>query len=376
MSSNTSPSLPRIAFCAFVFTSTMLQASDEATSSQSPNPADIAHARKLLEANKYAQILDTLSQHDHSDNIDVLTLLGDAHFHLNQLRKARGCYARILGLRADSEYARLRLGQVYVKEGKYGLAVEQLTTAENLGVSNTDIHRSLAEAYFNLHVSLGKTVEVDAPGRTAREFFNGLYLIEQTGKRRNHFLASPPESAIYQLSMASAMGASDAPTRLLEAEVWLMSRRYEYAAQACQSLYDDPDGKNLSEGERARFHYCWAKALWSLDEVEAFLDQTRKAATISPELYASEMGKAYENAAARYNQRGDLLQYIKYMELATLENYQSAKLHYRLGNGYWETGNRIKATQQWQITLQLEPDHPDRERMLGAIEQTSAAGRH
>jgi len=39
-------------------------------------------------------------------------------------------------------------------------------------------------------------------------------------------------------------------------------------------------------------------------------------------------------------------------------------LNYLLGNAYWEAGRTTEAADHWRQTLTLQPQHPDRVRML------------
>ena len=57
--------------------------------------------------------------------------------------------------------------------------------------------------------------------------------------------------------------------------------------------------------------------------------------------------------------------------LAVAEAPRTASLHQRLGDAYEEAQNYPAAVTQWRMVLDLEPDHPDRMKLLGSIDKYS-----
>jgi cytochrome c-type biogenesis protein CcmH/NrfG len=51
------------------------------------------------------------------------------------------------------------------------------------------------------------------------------------------------------------------------------------------------------------------------------------------------------------------------------ESPQTASLHFKLGNAYEEARNHDQAVVQWRMVLDLEPDHPQRMKLLNLIEK-------
>ena len=49
------------------------------------------------------------------------------------------------------------------------------------------------------------------------------------------------------------------------------------------------------------------------------------------------------------------------------ESPQTASLHLKLGDAYEEARKYTKAVVQWQLVLDLEPDHPRRMKLLNVI---------
>ena len=54
---------------------------------------------------------------------------------------------------------------------------------------------------------------------------------------------------------------------------------------------------------------------------------------------------------------------------AVAESPQTASLHLKLGNAYEEAQDHNKAMAQWRMVLDLEPDHPQRMKLLNLIEK-------
>lgn len=51
------------------------------------------------------------------------------------------------------------------------------------------------------------------------------------------------------------------------------------------------------------------------------------------------------------------------------ESPETASLHLKLGHAYEEAQKYAKAIAQWQMTLNLEPEHPKRMELLNLIEK-------
>ncbi len=50
----------------------------------------------------------------------------------------------------------------------------------------------------------------------------------------------------------------------------------------------------------------------------------------------------------------------------------TASLHLKLGNAHEEARKLDKAIQQWRMVLDIEPDHPQRTKLLNLIEKYTA----
>ena len=331
----------------------------------------LTKARQLENEDKYADIVtlfNSLPWNNH--NGESLALLGDAHARLNDYAKAQKCYLESIRKDAETAETRFKLGRVYLQQSKYGLSIESLNIAQQLGLSNADLHYCLAKAYMQTNSYTGKLIQASVADKTAGQFADTHYIIEQYSEKRNHFLLAPSKSAIYQLHLAIKQGLDTLDAHLMAAEIWLRMHRYNKAAEIYDAHKSAIDNSPLNAEKKAEIHFSWAKALYGSDDMEGYLEHLKLAANLDSKQFTTPLRESYAKIAARYNQRGDLKKYIHYMELASTEFLHNPELHYRLGNAYWEAGNTRSAVEQWNITLQLDPDHPDRKRMLSHFQDS------
>lgn len=88
---------------------------------------------------------------------------------------------------------------------------------------------------------------------------------------------------------------------------------------------------------------------------------------LDPEAYRSALVDGYLQVADRYNQAGQLTRYIDHLSLAVNESPQTTSLHLKLANAFEDARKYEDAVQQWRLVLDLEPDHPERTRLLNLI---------
>ena len=263
---------------------------------------------------------------------------------------------------ADSPDDHVTLGEVHAREERFALAAEQFERAIELGLDEPAVHLALANAYDRLANDVGRRLVVQRPGESAGTISDGVYLLRPLEGKPDLFVAAPPASAIYQVQRAIDLGIETPSALLLRADVLLNARSFDLAVSAYRALAEH--GGELTATEQKRLYHGFAEALYCADDVEGFLEYTRKALGLEPEPAFDKMASAYRRAAERYNQRGDVREYIRYLELAVAETPNDADLHYDLGIGYWEAGDRHQAVRQWRMALELAPDHPEKSRML------------
>ena len=88
---------------------------------------------------------------------------------------------------------------------------------------------------------------------------------------------------------------------------------------------------------------------------------------LDPEAYRSAVVDGYLQVADRYNQAGQLRKYIEHLALAVNESPQTTSLHLKLANAFEEARKYEEAVQQWRLVLDLEPEHPQRTKLLNLI---------
>ena len=77
--------------------------------------------------------------------------------------------------------------------------------------------------------------------------------------------------------------------------------------------------------------------------------------------------EAYLKVAEQHNQTGRLDKYTHYLKLAVGASPRTASLHLKLGNAYQEARKYDQAVRQWRMVLDLEPDHPERMKLINLI---------
>jgi tetratricopeptide (TPR) repeat protein len=128
-------------------------------------------------------------------------------------------------------------------------------------------------------------------------------------------------------------------------------------------------GPRVPEKEKALFYYYQAQAAFGTGQYDRYLDLLREAIKLDAKAYQATLIDAYLAVADQYNQAGNLDKYIEYLERAVNENPQTASLHLRLSYAYEEMHKYDQALAQWRMVLDLEPDHPDRLKLLNLIDK-------
>ncbi len=333
--------------------------------------AGLALAKILAGRKQWTKVSEVLGpilsvRHDY----EVYHLLAEAFYHQDNLKQARQHYEKAVEQNPRSASDHYQLGNIYLTEGKFALAAEAYGKAEQFGHETPALHYKLATAYFNLRNYLGRIEQRTVRGGAPGTIKDGFYLLEPVPGKQDRFFASPPASAIYQIQKAMDAGIAEPELTFLQANTWLKARRFKRALELfakLQDVYQD-ETKKISKDDRALFYYYYAQASFGVDDYEGYLAHLAKAIELDKATYEARRVKAYEQVAERYNQQGDLDNYIKYLKLAVAAAPDSASLHYRLGNAYHEAKQPESAAVQWRMTLELQPDHPERLRLLGLIE--------
>ncbi|UCG17396.1 MAG: tetratricopeptide repeat protein [Phycisphaerales bacterium] len=320
-----------------------------------------AEAREAVEAGR----------HDHAASLlESAVRLEPEHVQYRALLART--YARLgANDRAAAEY--VRLGDWYTDRGRHALAAEAFEQAEGLHRRDPQLHVRLARAYYELKQFLGTISIRRVPGASPGRIVGEYYLLGPVPNRPDTYYGCPPSSAIYRIQQAIDGGLEDAATRLLHGDIWLAAGRHAEALAVYRSIENHVPAK-----EQAGYYFRSARAALGVDATDEYFARLQRAIELDPQRYGPALADAYDAMARRCSRQGELATYIQYLERGADAAPASAELRYRLGNAYWEASRRTDAARQWQIALELQPDHPDRKRMLdliGAVGSVSSESR-
>ena len=323
----------------------------------------IASARTYADQEQYHKVIETLAPRPGPESsYQVNHLLSLAYFHTGNLPEARRRCQAAIGQNPKSAADHRLLADIYLGQEKFALAAECYQTARSLGLESPDLHYRLATAYFKLGNHTGRLFRLCLTGGAAGRITDEGYLIEPVPGQPECFFAAPPASAVYHLQRALDAGLDTLEAHLLWADIWLASGRYERALKIYQRLED-----RVGSQRRAEYHFAYARARLGVDDRQGYLDQLQEAIALDEKTYRPHLVEAYRQVADRYSADGDLQSYIRHLRLAVGEAPEAHDLRYALGNALFEAGRGLQACRQWQITLELQPDHPDRQRLLDLI---------
>lgn len=289
-------------------------------------------------------------------------LLGEAHYQKERFDKARVYFEEAIKLNAQSADDHYQLGNIYLAQKRFAKAAQAYETAGQLGLSKGAYHFKLASVYFNLHRYLGQVATVEVLGGKTGEIKNNWYLIDPLPGKPDTFYVAGPKSALFQAAKARALGVDVFELPFLEANIWLNAKRFDKADR----IYKELETK-VKPADEALFWYYSAQTALGLDAYDDYLARVNKAIRADPKLYKQTLADAYVTVAARYHQQGDTARYAEFLAKAVQENPLSARLHLALGDALWLDNRRDPALEQYRLVLELEPDHPDRVRLLNRL---------
>tara|TARA_R110002072_G_scaffold303130_1_gene495012 strand:- start:32184 stop:33515 length:1332 start_codon:yes stop_codon:yes gene_type:complete len=294
-------------------------------------------------------------------------MLAEAAYNLSDYENSRKYYREAIKLNPDSGPDHYQLGNIYLVENRFALAARSYETALNLGLDSVVLHYKLASAYFNLRNYFGHISEATTKAGKAGTISGDFYLIEAVPGKKDVFRVAPQRSAVFHIERAIEGGLGErADTQMLLANIYLNARRYDRAYEMYESL-----GDVVPEEDLALYAFYFAQSAFGVRKYDAYLEQLQTAVQLDPEAYRSALVDGYLQVADRYNQAGQLTRYIDHLALAVNESPQTTSLHLKLGNAYEDVRRYKDAVQQWRLVLDLEPDHPERTRLLNLIRNHS-----
>jgi tetratricopeptide (TPR) repeat protein len=309
------------------------------------------------------RILDPLLRYRH--DYPTYHMLAEAQNNLGQPEKARKSYEEAIKLNPQSASDHYQLGNIYLAGNFFALAAESYRSALRLGLDSPVLHYKLGSAYFNLRNYFGN-VSVQTVKSGAAGTINGpWYLIEPVPGQKDVFRCAPETSAIYQVAKALADGIEDRPDiHVLQATIYLNARRYAQAYEMFTKI-----GPKVPKEDKALFFYYDAQAAFGTGHYDRYLELLEEAIKLDPAAYKATRVDAYLAVADQYNQAGNLDKYIEFLAKAVDESPQTASLHLKLGYAYEEAQKYQPAIAQWRMVLDIEPDHPERIKLLNLIDK-------
>jgi tetratricopeptide (TPR) repeat protein len=315
-------------------------------------------------AAKWPEVVKTLEpllayRHDYP----TYHLLAEAHYNAGNQEKARACYEEAVKLNPASAPDHYQLGTIYLAGNFFARAVEAYTTALHLGTDTPVLRYKLGSAYFNLRNYFGQVRVRTVKSGSAGVIDGTWYLIEPSGAAEDAFLCAPERSAVYHIAKALADGLGDRPDiHVLLATTYLNAGRNAEAYAFFAAV-----APRVPKDDKALFLYYQAQAAFGTERFEEYLALLKDAIALNAEAYGSTLVDAYLKVADQHNQANDLAKYIEFLAKAVDETPENAALHLKLGNAYEEARAYDKAKAQWRMVLDIEPDHPQRMRLLNLL---------
>ncbi len=290
-------------------------------------------------------------------------LLAEAKYNLDDSDSARKYFEEAVKLNPKSGSDHYQLGNIYLARNFFALAAESYQSALRLGVDIPVLRYKLGSAYFNLRNYFGKISQITVKAGKPGTVYSGWYLVEPVPGKKDLFRAAPQTSAVYQVAKAIEGGLGDSPDiKFLLANIYLNAKRYAQAHEMLERIE-----KVIPKEDKALFYYYYAQSAFGIHQYDEYLKSLQKAIELDEPTYGSALVDAYMKVADRYNQLGRLDKYIEYLTKAVRQNPETASIHLKLGYAYEEAQQYAKATVQWQMVLDLEPDNPNRMELLNLI---------
>lgn len=291
-------------------------------------------------------------------------LLGESYGKQGRWREALRHYRQAIEAKPGAGGDYQAIGDIHFHEGRHALAAKAYLEAVSRGIVSAELHFALAKAFFALENDLGKVEVRVVKGGQVGQLLEDGYVLSVARGQKEAFHVCPVESAVYQIERSIDLGNKDPGARYLRGTIRLRIGRY------AESLSDYKAVEGAIGADRAaEYHAYRSEAHLGLEEYEAYLEHTKRAAKLAPERYGDRIASAYVEVAERYGQRGDLKNYIGYLEQAVKSAPGDPKMHYLLGYGYWDAHDRKRAAKHFRIVLELAPNSPDQGELLELVEQ-------
>lgn len=331
-----------------------------------PDQADAAIflSEILVEKKDWKEVIRVLKiTLDYRHTYLVHHRLAEAYYYQDNHKEALKNYLEAVKFHSKSARDHYQLGNIYLSRARYSTALEYYSKAASLGMDSGLLHFKMGTAYFNLKNYLGKVTTTEVKGETPGKISGGLFLIDQVPGKPNTFTAAPEESAIYHVQKAVDMGIDLPEVSFLKANIFYNSGHFDKALPLYEALQGKLKGDNLD-----LFHFYLGKTLFEKERWEESLEYFMKAAESNPKVYSNSLEEGYFRVALRLRREGDWKSCIHYLQEAIAISPRNPAYHLCLGNAYRELKEMDKAVVQWRLVLTLQPDHPEKEKLLEWIQ--------
>lgn len=269
------------------------------------------------------------------------------------------------GLKRFATDASLHLAKIdrSLAEQRYAGALREAREALRLCGPRTALQWRAARAYFALGEYFGDVSVETIPDGREGQFMRDRLLIEQR-EGKDRFLCCGERSALYQLRRALDAGLDTPAAHLMHAQIWQRMDKprvgYGIIKRREALLLENADGATLEIVARLAFE---------ADELGDFARYARAQARLDPGHSRKVLIESYLQLANRYNQRGDARMYVTCLERAARLAPADVDLAYRLGEACWDAGRREGAIESFHRVLELNPEHPQRGRIIERMGQ-------
>ena len=333
--------------------------------------ASLALADIYTRRERFERVVELLEPfYNPSASYELTHLLAGAYLHTDRLDKAEPLFRAIIERHPTAAVDRFELATIYQKQNRHALATSQFRKALDLGCDVEPIYLLYAKSLFALERYVEPVAQVTLGDASPGDLCPQGYVLGPSDGDSDSYHVAAIDSVVTQLAEARRWGTDTLEVGMMLARALNAARRYRSALIELERVkakftFDDP-------AQEARFVEEYAAAALGEGQVRTFLVRMKRAARLDPKRYRPKLLDAYRTAADHYNQLGDLDNYIACLNRAADEAPESAELHFLLGNANWERGDAQAAVRQWKLTLQLEPDHPQRDLMLEMIRQATS----
>lgn len=245
--------------------------------------------------------------------------------------------------------------------GRPTVALERLAGAPRAWHSQPEFQWRAAQALAARGPVLGQAEVRTVRNGRAGQFIDGYLLVEpRPGDER--FLCCGPDAALYQLRQALDAGLNEPAAHVLHARLWQQLGRPELGLAVLKNraaeLLHPPTATTLA---------AFSELALAAGALPDFLRYERLRAELDPDQHDAIRVHACLVAAERYSQAGDEALYLEWLRRARELRPLDTDLLLRVADAAWEAGQARAAAADYGLVLRLQPDHPQRSRILGLL---------